>query len=89
MQIQIQVHIVGVTVVNNSLDHSLVGHLIRGFSVGVTTEPKILVDGESNAVGVPNTHRLSDQSYIIGHGDPIDGCRWRSTIPLITLGIEF
>ena len=72
MKVQIQVNIVVRAIIDNCRDHGLIGHLVGcPFDIGAT-KPKILVDGESNTVSVPDTYRLVDDRNIIGHSHTAD-----------------
>ncbi len=73
MKVQVDVSVVGGTVIDHRLDHGPVGRDIRS-SAGIgATEPIILVQAKPNDVTVPDAHSLGGQGHIIHHADPGDG----------------
>lgn len=75
MQIQIQVHVGRGTIVDDRLDHFSVRRLV-GRPLGVrTSEPKILIDGQTDTVGVPDRYRFRDDGDVIRHRDAADDRR--------------
>jgi len=75
VQVQVQIHIRRGTIVDDRLDHRSVRRLV-GRPLGVrTSEPKILIDGQTDTVGVPNSHRFRDDGDVIRHRDTVDDRR--------------
>jgi hypothetical protein len=73
VEVEIQVTVLGRAIIGDRLNHAPIGSL--GHTVATATKPTVLVEGQSNEVGVPDADGLRGEGDVIGHGNAVDDRR--------------